>query len=325
MNFHYHLLINQAAGSGSGKKAADKIVPLFDKKNLTYSIYYSEWKGHDAQIAEGLAKNTLKEWSEEMREQETPFPLLVIVGGDGTLHQVLDTFHQLEVNFPVAYIPAGSGNDFARGVGLPRNAVKALENMLDAVEPQEINLLSYEEKISDKKGVVVNNYGIGLDAAIVHATNHSTAKTQLNKYNLGSLSYIFSILRVLFVQKGFPILVETSGKQVSFEKAFLCTATNHPYFGGGVAIAPTADIAKPTIDFVVVERINLFKILWIVLLLTQKKQLSSKNFHHFTTSKLRIVSPTPQYGQEDGEDTENRPFDLQLSTKKQLFWCNLKF
>lgn len=324
MKFHYYLLINQAAGSGSGKKVADKIIPLFAKKNLTYSVYYSEWKGHDAQIAEELVGNTLKEWTEKSHEQEAPFPLLVIVGGDGTLHQVLDTFHQLKVKIPVAYIPAGSGNDFARGVGLSKNTVKALQNMFTTTKPQEINLLSYEEKISDKQGIVVNNFGIGLDAAIVHATNHSNTKTHLNKYKLGSLSYIFSILRVFFVQKGFPILVETSGKQVSFEKAFLCTATNHPYFGGGVAIAPTADIGKPTIDFVVVERINLFKILWIAFLLTRKKQLTSKNFHHFTTSKLRIVSTTSQYGQEDGEDTKKQPFDLQFSTKKQLFWCNLE-
>ena len=162
MKFHYYLLINQAAGSGSGKKVADKIIPLFAEKNLTYSVYYSKWKGHDAQIAEELAEDTLKEWTEETREQAAPFPLLVIVGGDGTLHQVLNTFHQLKVNFPVAYIAAGSGNDFARGIGLSRNAVKALENVLATTEPQEINLLSYEEKISDRHGVVVNNFWIGL-------------------------------------------------------------------------------------------------------------------------------------------------------------------
>ncbi|MGN8982957.1 diacylglycerol/lipid kinase family protein [Enterococcus villorum] len=279
MNFHYYLLVNQAAGSGTGKKVAEKIIPLLEQKKLTYSIYYSEYKGHDAQIAEELAKKTLIAWTEEVQEQDNIFPLLVVIGGDGTLHQVLNTFYHLGVDFPVAYIPAGSGNDFARG--------------------------------------------IGLDAAIVHATNHSNAKKQLNKYHLGSFSYLLSILRVFFCQKGFPILVDIGGKQIAFDKAFLCTATNHPYFGGGVAIAPTAEIAKSTIDLVVVERINLFKILWIVLLLLQKKQMKSKNFHHFTTSKLRILSTVPQYGQEDGEDMEKQPFDLQLSTKKQLFWCEV--
>ncbi|WP_165005387.1 MULTISPECIES: diacylglycerol kinase family protein [unclassified Enterococcus] len=321
MKFHYHLLINQAAGSGAGKKAAQKILPQFEKKKLAYSVYYSEYQGHDSEIAERLAKETLASWTEENRETLDPFPLLVIVGGDGTLHQVLDTFYQLDVEFPVAYIPAGSGNDFARGIGLSRDVEKALDSILTATAPQEINLLTYDEKVSEKRGIVVNNFGIGLDASIVHATNHSTAKERLNKYNLGSFSYLFSILRVFFKQKGFPILVDVGGKQMDFEKAFLCTTTNHPYFGGGVAIAPTADAFKPTIDLVVVERINLFKILWIIFLLLRKKQLRSKNFHHYTSSKLRIVTTVPQYGQEDGEDIEPQSFDLRFSIKKQLFWC----
>lgn len=171
-----------------------------------------------------------------------------------------------------------------------------------------------------KKGIAVNNFGIGLDAAIVHATNHSSTKERLNKYNLGSFSYLFSILRTLFTQKGFPILVDAGGKQLSFSNAFLCTATKHPFFGGGIAIAPTADASKPVIDFVMVERINIFKIIWLILLLMQKKQLKSKYFHHYTTNRLRIVSTTPQYGQEDGEDVAPRPFDLQFSTKNQLFF-----
>ncbi|MDT2752640.1 diacylglycerol/lipid kinase family protein [Enterococcus thailandicus] len=324
MNFHYHLLINRAAGSGNGQKVADKMLPIFDQYRATYSVYYSEYPGHDAELAEQLAKATLVPWITENQETLTTFPLLVIVGGDGTLHQVLNTFYQLDLEFPVAYVPAGSGNDFARGIGLSRNTEQAVTNLLNTTEPQEINLLTYQEQVTDTKGVLVNNLGIGLDAAIVHATNHSATKERLNKYNLGSLSYILSILRVFFTQKGFPILVDVGGKTINFEKAFLCTTTNHPYFGGGVAIAPTAEAFKPTIDFVVVERINLFKIIWIVILLLQKKQLKSKNFHHFTTSKLRIVSTTPQFGQADGEDIAPQSFDLQFGTKNQSFWCQTK-
>lgn len=319
MKFHYHLLINPSAGSGNGHKVAEKILPVLKNKHVNYTLHYSEYKGHDAEIAEILAKETLVPWTEEQETIET-FPLLIIVGGDGTLHQVLDTFYQMEVEFPVAYIPAGSGNDFARGAGLPKNPKKALQLILAAQSPDKVYIMAYEEKISEKKGIAVNNFGIGLDAAIVHATNHSSTKERLNKYNLGSFSYLFSILRTLFTQKGFPILVDAGGKQLSFSNAFLCTATKHPFFGGGIAIAPTADATKPVIDFVMVERINIFKIIWLILLLMQKKQLKSKYFHHYTTNRLRIVSPTPQYGQEDGEDVAPRPFDLQFSTKNQLFF-----
>ncbi|RDC49013.1 diacylglycerol kinase family lipid kinase [Acinetobacter sp. RIT592] len=322
MNFHYHLLINQAAGSGNGKKTADKILPILDQKKLSYTVHYSEYKGHDALIAEHLAENTLIEWEEDIDADTIGwYPLLIVIGGDGTLHQVLNTFHHLCVSFPVGFIPAGSGNDFARGIGLSRDPEKALETILATKEPQKINVLHYEEKVNDREGLALNNFGIGLDAAIVHTTNHSNAKKRLNKYNLGSLSYIFSLLYVLFSQKGFPILVDIGGKRVNFKKAFLCTATNHPYFGGGVSIVPTADVTKPTIDFVVVERVNLFKIAWLLLLLLQKKQMHSKYFHHYTTSKLRIVSTMPQYGQEDGEDLEKQSFDLQLTNKTQLLWC----
>ncbi|MGM9902797.1 diacylglycerol kinase family lipid kinase [Enterococcus hirae] len=325
MNFHYHILINPNAGSGNGKKTAGKIVPLLDQKNISYTLHYSEYRGHDCDIAEQLAKETLVEWSEETQETQNPFPILLVVGGDGTLHQVLATFYQLDVEFPVGYIPAGSGNDFARGIGLPLDAEKALENILSVTSPKRINLLNYHEKISDHQGIAINNFGIGLDAAVVHATNHSNNKKYLNKYNLGSFSYILSILRVLIFQKGFPILVDVGGKMIPYKKALLCTATNHPYFGGGIPIVPTADMSKPTIDLVIVERINPLKLGWLIWLLLQKKQLRSKNFHHYTTSKLRVISTTPQYGQEDGEDLAKQPFDLQITPTSQLFWGETTF
>ncbi len=109
-------------------------------------------------------------------------------------------------------------------------------------------------------------------------------------------------------------------KAVKFFKCIFMYSNEASFFGGGIAIAPTADASKPVIDFVMVERINIFKIIWLILLLMQKKQLKSKYFHHYTTNRLRIVSTTPQYGQEDGEDVAPRPFDLQFSTKNQLFF-----
>ncbi len=110
-------------------------------------------------------------------------------------------------------------------------------------------------------------------------------------------------------------------KTIKFFKRIFMYSNEASFFGGGIAIVPTADASKPVIDFVVVERINFFKILWLILLLIQKKQLKSKYFHHYTTNRLRIVSTTPQHGQEDGEEMEKRPFDITITTTKQLFWC----
>ncbi|MDT2755985.1 diacylglycerol kinase family lipid kinase [Enterococcus asini] len=319
MNFHFHLLINQASGSGQGKKVGDKIIALLEDKKFAHTIHLSQYPGHERKIARDLAQHTLVPWDEDQKLTD-PYPLLLVIGGDGTLHQVINEFYQLNCDVPVAYIPGGSGNDFARGIGLSLKPEQAFWQIVKAKKPQSINTLVYDEMIQAETGVAVNNVGIGLDAAIVATTNDSTAKKKLNKYNLGSLSYISSILKLLFTQKGFPILVETNGNQYSFEKAFLCTTTNHPYFGGGVAIAPMAQAEKRSLDLVVVERIPMYKLFWLIIKLARKKHTTSKYFHHFTSSRLRIVSTLPQYGQADGEVLSRRPFDITFTTRNQWIW-----
>ncbi|MBO0473983.1 diacylglycerol kinase family lipid kinase [Enterococcus ureasiticus] len=318
MKKHFYLVINENAGGGTGRKAAEKIIKQLQTVNIDYTTFYTDHAGHEIEIVQSLAQDTLIPWSTDLETDS--FPLLVVLGGDGTLHSVLNSLESFDSKIPIGYIPCGSGNDFARGVGIDRQTEKAFFQLLKAEAPQEIQLITYAESIQEEAGLAVNNIGIGLDAAIVNAANTSSSKNTLNKFNMGSLSYIFSILKVLFTQKGFPILVEINGKNIEFDHAFLCTVTKHPYFGGGVPIAPMADPRKPVLDFVLVERVNMFKIFWLILLLIQKKHTHSKYFHHFQSSKLRIVSTVPQYVHADGEILGKRSTDISFSTKTRLFW-----
>ncbi|MEI5995172.1 diacylglycerol/lipid kinase family protein [Candidatus Enterococcus mansonii] len=318
MKKHFYLVINGNAGGGTGRKTAVKIIKQLQTANIDYTTFYTDHAGHEIEIAQNLAENTLIPWSEEL--DTDLFPLLVVLGGDGTLHSILNALQAFDPKIPIGYIPCGSGNDFARGVGIARQAENAFLQLLKADAPQEIQVITYDESIQDESGLAVNNIGIGLDGAIVQAANTSTSKHALNKFNMGSLSYIFSILKVLFTQKGFPILVEMNGKNLEFDRAFLCTITNHPYFGGGVSIAPIANPRKPVMDFVLVERINIFKILWLIILLIQKKQMDSKYFHHYQSSKFRIVSTLPQYVHADGEILGKRSTDISFGTEVRLFW-----
>lgn len=317
MKFHYHVLINQAAGGGNGKKASQKIIQLLNKNNFSYTTYFTEYPNHELELVEELAEDVLIPWEDENTDT---YPLLLVIGGDGTLHQIVSQLKKMQKELPIAYIPAGSGNDFARGVGLSREPEKAFWQMFKTQKPQAINILTYNEQVSEQKGISVNNIGIGLDAAIVNRVNQSVTKEKLSKFNLGSLSYIATLLSVLFKQKGFPILVEANGKKFDYDKAFLCTANNHPYFGGGVAIAPSANIAQKKMNFIVVERIPLYKILWLILLLLQKKQEKSKYFHQIETNKLRIVSTTAQFAQTDGEELGDSAYDIVYAMDQQLFW-----
>lgn len=318
MKTHFHLVINEKAGSGNARKVAKQIIKSMQEQKIDYSTYYTDYAGHEIHLVRQLAQQTLLPWPAEGTSES--FPLLMILGGDGTLHGALNALKNYNPNIPISYIPSGSGNDFARGVGIPKDTKRALAQILNASAPTAIQIIHYNEAIRQEDGLAVNNLGIGVDAAIVEVTNQSASKKALNKFKLGSFAYIFSILRVLFTQKGFPVLIEMNGKEMTFDRAFLCTVTTHPYFGGGVAIAPNADPRKPLLDFVVVERINLFKIFWLIILLAQKKQLQSNHFHHFQTSKMRIVSTIPQYGHADGEILGKKSYDISFATETRWFW-----
>lgn len=321
MRFYYHFIVNGSSGSGKGLEAADKIKKIVEKNNFPHHFYFSEYAGHEILLTDTLVETSelsLKEAAFD--DYESLVPLLIVIGGDGTIHNILNHLYLKNIQLPVGYIPAGSGNDFARSLAIPREPEKAFWHINKTKEPRQINLICYEEKIQEEKGIALNNLGIGLDAAIVNTTNHSSIKSKLNKYNLGSFAYLSSVVRVLFRQKGFPILLEVNGQQFNFKKAFLCTTTNHPYFGGGVAIAPTANVEDDSIDFVLVERVAMVKILWLILLLTKKRQMNSRYFHHMSAEKVRIVSTIPTYGQVDGEEMGKRPFDLIFSTAKQSIW-----
>jgi YegS/Rv2252/BmrU family lipid kinase len=321
MNYYYHFIVNPEAGSGRGQKVADKIAAIVQKRHFSHQFYFTEYAGQELELVASLLAQTLLPWDVAYQENsEMLYPLLVVIGGDGTMHQVVAHLQETEKNIPLAYIPAGSGNDFARGMHLPKEPEQVFWKIAGTTAPQSVTIIKYQEQVQGETGIAINNIGIGLDASIVYAANHSAAKSRLNKFNLGSFAYLSAILNVLFRQKGFPILVETNGQQLNFSKAFLCTTTNHPYFGGGVAIAPTADINDDKLDFVLVERIALFKIFWLIALLTRKRQMNSRYFHHLSTNKLRIVSTVPQHGQEDGEEMGKRSFDITMTTGKQLIW-----
>lgn len=314
MLMHYHFIINEHAASGGAKKVADLILKnIPDKTN--YTLHYSNYSGHVYELIQAL-KPELKGFQADLEE----FPLLVVIGGDGTLHEVMNALYPDSHHIPVAYIPSGSGNDFSRGIRFTRDPLKAWAQIQAVEKPQGVNLITYEEKNTGKAGVVVNNFGIGLDASIVHVTNDSASKSALNKYHMGSFSYMFSILKQLFDQKGFPVTLEINGQTHKFEKGFLCTTTNHPYFGGGVKIAPPANAYEKSFDVVLLERIPLVKIFYLIFLLTQQKHLNSPLVHHFQGNQMHLVAPEPQYAQLDGEVWEKQTYDLNFGVTTGYFW-----
>ena len=305
----YHFIVNEHSGSGNGLKIWQKILPIMEKKEISYQKYTSTFAGETIKLVEKIAKKI------NIDER------LVVIGGDGTLHEAIQGLGKTYQNLPIGYIPAGSGNDFARGVGISRKPLKALEQLLNAETFRSIDVIEFSEENTGKTGYFVNNIGLGFDALIVKLTNHSTSKAWLNKYNLGSLAYLSSLIKAYFHQPNFPIVIDVDGQSHYLDKAFLVTTTNHPFFGGGVNIAPMAKPTNGLIDVIIVSKIPIIKIAFLfVLMMLGGRHTRFKSVLHFNGKDIRIETKMPENGQADGEELGSQLFNLHFTPTSRYFW-----
>ena len=147
----YHFIVNPAARSGLGKETWRELRPLLDQKELPYQVHFTRYQTHATKIAKEITSDGARH-------------ILIVLGGDGTVNEVLNGICHLSQT-ELGYIPLGSGNDLARGLGLPADPKEALEKILTApVRPVDIGCIRYNGQ--SRRFIV--SAGLGFDAAVCH-------------------------------------------------------------------------------------------------------------------------------------------------------------
>lgn len=310
---NYHLIINELSGSGKGKKITQQISQLLTDKNLSFQLHKSAYPSHTIQLAKMIAQ--------EIEENQALSQLIIVIGGDGTLHEVLTGLGEQYAHLPIGYIPAGSGNDFARGTGISKYPDKALEQILSAQHAKKLNIIHYYDHNQQRKEFAVNNVGIGFDAAVVKKANHSRFKVSLNKLNLGSLVYFVSLIQVFFEQAAFPLTITTDGKTKTFNDAFLVIINSHPYFGGGIPVSPEASQLDENLDLIILPKRSFAKFLYLfVLMIFGGKHLENKDVYYYHAKNISLKTASTIDANADGEILVNQPIDFQFKTTSRYFW-----
>lgn len=306
---HFYIILNQVAGTGRAQKIWPQIETVLKQRGISYELQISSYPGHTTRIAYQFAR--FKRTNQ----------VLLIIGGDGTLNQAINGVQNAgKTDIPIAYLPCGSGNDFARGIGLNSDPLQALEQILATSAPVNIDLGVYHDALKDETGYFVNNVGIGFDASVVSITNNSKSKRFLNKCHLGSLSYVFSLIQAFTSQDAFQVTVKANGSVKNFSRGFLVTTTNHPYFGSGVPIMPSARVDDQKLDLVVIEKLNVFFFCYLFIMMLMGKHTRYKAVHHFRADDLVVRTQTLEFGQVDGEEMGSRAFDMHFNVTSQPFW-----
>ncbi|UZX32255.1 diacylglycerol/lipid kinase family protein [Lactobacillus helsingborgensis] len=301
-----HLLVNETAGNGHAKSVFEQTTALLINDNINFDTRKSDYAGEAIRIAQDYGNRP-----------HSSNEILLVIGGDGSLNEVLNGIKRSSNPVtPIAYLPAGTGNDFGRAASLTADPKILLDRLKGGVKPDQIDCGSFvfPDINEDKKYYFANSFGVGFDAFVNHNSNISKLKKLLNRFNEGKLIYGYNVLASVTRQDTFSVDIETNKRKVHFDDAFLVTTTNHPYLGGGLPLLPSAKIDSHRIDTVVVEKFGLRKLVKLFInLLKDGSHVYDPQFHYFEAKKITVKTRQKEYAQVDGEEIKRNTFNVEFS------------
>jgi diacylglycerol kinase (ATP) len=225
---------------------------------------------------------------------EQGFDVVAALGGDGTVHEVVNGLMQLpaERRPMLAAVPVGSGNDFCSNIGITSEAELAMRRVFEGdAKPFDVGV------IRDESGRIEywdNTLGIGFDATV---TIYSHQITRLQGFSM----YLWAVIQTILRNHVAPKMQITTDKE-SFERDILMfTVCNGPREGGGFFVAPDARPDDGLLHYAMIEyvsRLMMFRLIPEVMNGTHGR---FKQVRMGSLQKCKLTSELPITIHADGE------------------------
>ncbi len=244
----WFVIVNPVAGGGRGLDDFPQISKCLRDAEIHCEPVFTEHKFHATEL-------TVKAVNEGYRH-------IIVVGGDGTLHEVVNgLFIQQKVNpneVLLAVIAVGSGNDWVRTFGISNRipeAVKAIKEEYSFL--QDVGEVSYEEAHYRQSRYMANVSGAGFDAFVVKRVSHLKKKMRASRWR-----YLWCMVRSFFRYKSTGMKVWVDGKIV-FNDLLLSVAVGVcKYNGGGMQQLPEAVADDGFFDLSLIRPVHFWHILF---------------------------------------------------------------
>lgn len=215
-----HLLVNPAAADGRAERHAQRAYTAL-RAIGPVEVIASQCAGDETRIAVDAARAGVR--------------ALVVLGGDGAISHAARGLIAEQSTVPLAILAAGTGNDFAKSVGLPSHSASAMADVLSAGRWRTIDA-------GEIDGVpFVNSAGFGFDVDVLSHVRHATARPWLR----GTALYVATALKRLFAYREFAVRVrhgDDGNDHDTDSQTLLLVFANGQWFGGAFRIAPDAQL-----------------------------------------------------------------------------------
>ncbi len=280
---HARFIVNPAAGAGRTFKKWPHIMSLLKSIGLQFEHDLTEAPGHAIELAKSAV--------------EKGYEMVVSVGGDGTLNEVVNGLYQAGgiKDIRVGIIGTGTGGDYIRSVGIPRPYQQACQCLKSTRKlTVDLGVVEYVKGSDMAKRLFVNFAGLGFDAEIVRRTTRDFKM-------LGStVSYLAGLLATLLFYRNKEIDLRIDG-EVSASKVCTVVMNNGRYGGGGMLTASGAELTDGLLDILIIGDLNKADLLWSLPRVYKGTHLTHPKVILKKAREVEIRSAQPVSLQADGE------------------------
>ena len=284
----FMLIVNPFSGKKQGLKILEKIQPYFLRSDIEIEVIKTGYSRH----AEIIAKEF----------DITKYNGLVIIGGDGTFHEVVNGILNRgdQKKIPIGIIPAGSGNSFMQDLDLV-DPVKAVQ-LIISNQTRLIDVMRLQMGDEIRYGINLIGWGMVTDVGL----------TAENIRWIGPIRYTLAALFQILFKRSKKAILEIQNKVINTKFMFII-GCNSIHVGKGMKMAPKAHIDDGLIDIVVVDdEISRMRLLSVLPKLYKGTHIFEPEVKYYQSDKFSISTEQIDIVNIDGEITGNTPIKVDV-------------
>ena len=284
------LAINPRSGRGQARKKA-----LIAKK-------YFDALGIRASLVEGHSLDDFRQQFIEQLDREI-ITGVVALGGDGFIHEIIQ--HVVPRQIPLGVIPCGTGNDFARSIGVYRLSIT-----------EQINLIAHSDIRSIDLGRVDQRWfaailSSGFDALVNERANQMQWPRGRMRYNIAMIEKIIAL-------KAHSYQIRLDQESIDFE-ATLVTVANGPSYGGGMNICPDAKLNDGLFDVMVLGKVSRAELLRVFPKVYSGRHVGHPAVSFYRCKEIEIIGSGSTFA--DGEPISTLPLTATCVSNAMKVWA----
>ena len=257
-----YAICNPIAGSGRGKIIGEIIQKILIEKNLPFRMEITQRPGQATEFAKEAC--------------DMQADTVLAIGGDGTSLEVARGM--IGRDSALGIIPAGTGNDFVKTLGVPLQPIEALDYILTH-PPQRTDAGEINGEI------FLNEIGTGFDVSVLDYA------AKAKKTFRGILPYLYGVLMTLFRFHSIPLTYAIDGGEKVTMDAFVVSAANGGKIGGGIPIAPQAKVDDGKLDVTIVGKVKKTKLIGRLIGLMRGKILDFPETQYCRAKSVTFTVP----------------------------------